>query len=685
MHSAIVFLRVVIYRYCAQKNRSEEAMIARFIRILIFLLISLAPLSLFAQMPVGGAGIPSGWDADMPLRSVEKQIWHIFGKVRDLRGEPLRAASVRVDLGSGTLYVKRLTTDAQGNFRTEYTLDGKQFKQLSVNLNVEREGYLSAHEFVNFGESGKTWEIDVAMRESTASSEDLGQESLVKELGPKLRASLEGGITRASERKELARGTEELFDRQNPVKATENLDQMVKKYPDCADCRMLLGLARLEAGGLNGAAREFSEVVKEADAKGNNLERARLNLIFGVLEDWKGEYNKAAGFLMQAKAQAPGDPLILRELGRTLIFQNNWEAADEYLGQALRAGATKDTMLLRVHALLEEGDARAAEAQLKDYMGDRPLKDFPLPVHSLYTQIQARRKLESSARVASVLSQPPDALAHAMPELRGIQPAANQDELPMILAKTGEDVRSFFQNMSNTMSEEQVRETRLGKKGETKDLLEEKFQYLLLTTPQKWGVDLEEYRTDKNGDRTAPKGLSEGLMLTSGFVSASLMFHPAYQAGATFRLLGRQDVGGHHCHVVAFAQKPEKPKMIEGFNTDQETVMVLLQGVAWIDQDTYKLIRLRSDLLTPQPRIRLERQTTQITYEPVQFKQLAMAMWLPSAVDVTVLWRGRTFRNSHTYSRFKLFNTEVKEKIQKLEPAAPTPPLETPAGPGNRR
>jgi tetratricopeptide (TPR) repeat protein len=618
------------------------------------------------------------------IRNIEKHRWHIFGQVTDFRGEPIRGAKVHIDLGHGMTYYRDVQADVQGRFTTQYELEYTTFKTITAKLSVAREGYHPAREIVDFGNGDKTWEIKITMREDTGGSEDLEEASLVKGLGEKLRASLAGDTTLASERKQLARGGEELLDRQDPIMAVEALDHVVKKYPDCTDCRMLLGLARLDAGGLNGAAREFSEAVKSAEAKGNNLQRARLNLIFGVLEDWKGEYDKAAGFLMQAKDLVPDDPFILRELGRTLIFQNNWEAADEYLGQAIRAGASKETMLLRAHALLEEGDARAAAAQLKDYMGDRPAKDFPLPVHSLYTQIQARLKLESSSRVASVLNQPPDVMAAAIPELRGMKAAANQDELPAILAKTGEDVQAFFQNISNTISQENVREARLGKKGETKDLMEERFQYLLLTRPEKWGVGLEEYRTDKNGDRTASKSLSAGFMLTSGFVSASLMFHPSYQSGATYRLLGRQVVAGHQCHVVAFAQRPEKAKMVEGFNTEQESVLVLLQGVAWIDSETYKVIRLRSDLLAPQPRIRLERQTTEITYQPVQFKQLAMAMWLPSAVDVTVQWKGRTFRNSHTYSRFKLFNTEVKEKIQKVEPAAPAPPEQTPAGPGGR-
>jgi hypothetical protein len=314
-------------------------------------------------------------------------------------------------------------------------------------------------------------------------------------------------------------------------------------------------------------------------------------------------------------------------------------------------------------------------------MGDRPAKDFPLPVRSLRTQILARLKLESSTRVSSVVNQPVDTLVAAIPELQGMEPAANQDELAMILARTGADVQAFFQNFPNTVSEEQVREERLGKNGETRGSLDEKFQYLLLAKPEKWGLGLEELRADEHGGRTASKGLNAGLMLTSGFATASLLLHPSYQSGATFRLLGKQVLAGHQCYAVAFAQIPAKAQMIERFDANKETVLVLFQGMAWIDTATYKIVRLRSDLLAPQPKIRLQRQTTEITYLPVQFKQIAAAMWLPSEVAVTVEWGGRTFRNSHTYSRFRVFNIEMKDRPHAVEP---TPPVEMPAGPGAR-
>ena len=160
------------------------------------------------------------------------------------------------------------------------------------------------------------------------------------------------------------------------------------------------------------------------------------------------------------------------------------------------------------------------------------------------------------------------------------------------------------------------------------------------------------------------------MMVTSGFASASLLFYPEYQAGATFRYLGQQSSNGRMCHVVAFAQTPAKAQMVERFNTDDGSVLVLFQGLAWIGADNFKIMRLRTDLLQPQTKIRLQRQTTEITYDPVQFKQVASALWLPSEVAVTLQWAGKTFHNEHKYSDFRLFNTQTQEKIHEVPNAA---------------
>jgi hypothetical protein len=391
-------------------------------------------------------------------------------------------------------------------------------------------------------------------------------------------------------------------------------------------------------------------------------------LTLAALENWKGQYAKAAGFLMQAKDLDPKNAFVLQELGRTLIFQENWESADDYLKKALDAGAPKQALLLRARAMLEEGDALRADALMREYVGSASLKSFPLPVRALYAQVQARKSLQSFAEERSVVSEPLPALLKDVPELTGLVPASSQAQLASILQKAGENVRAFFGNFQNTVSLEEIHEERLGRDGKVKDSLDERFQYLLLSHPEEQRLGLEEFRTDFRGDRKAPTGLSSGLMVSTGFATACLLFHPAYQAGSTFRYLGQQRLGTRLCHVVAFAQNPERAQMVERFNADGGPILVLLQGLAWIDAESYRMTRLRTDLLKPQPKIRLERQTAEITYSPVRFKQSALEMWLPTQVALTVEWRGKTYRNLHRYSDFRLFSTETRENVHPASP-----------------
>jgi hypothetical protein len=629
----------------------------RYASAIILFIALFAPGRLWSQTP----GDPYILD-QAHIQTVEKGTWKVFGKVTDLKGQAVRGASVVADIGLGSKYKRQLTTDVQGRFESQYELLATSVKSLDVRLIVRAPGYHDAFEFVDFGAGGKTWEIDVTLRPEKESADELSVESLVETLAPPLRESLQQDPTLASSRKDLERGGA-AFMANDTAAAIPSLQKVVAGHPDCGRCRTFLGLAMLEAGNWNSAGRQFVAADKLAESTGANADKAESLLIVGEMENWKGEYDKAAGFLMQAKDLDPKNALILQELGRTLIFQKNWEAADQYLAEAARAGAPKEALLLRIHALLEEGDPEAASEAMKTYLGGADLKTFPLRVRSLHAQIEARLSMRDYAKVDSVVTEPLPSLVTATPELKGLEPAPSQAELKGILEKTGEGVRSFFGTFQNTASLEEIREERLAKDGKAKDVLNEKFQYLLLARPEKWGLGLEEFRTNSHGDRTAPTGLGSGLMVTSGFASASLLFHPQYQSGAAFRYLGRQTVDGHDCHVIAFAQDPKKAQMVERFNTSDASVLVLFQGLAWIDAGSYEIVRLRTDLLTPPSRIRLQRQTTEITYNPVQFKQAASALWLPSQVAVTLQWAGKTYRNTHRYSGFRLFNTETQEKI----------------------
>ncbi len=630
-----------------------------------FLLMILLPLTAWAQVP---EGIGDLRDILHPLVTYN---WVVYGRATDLRGTPLGGVTVTVDAGIGIGSARVLKTNLQGEFHTEFVLDASVHRRLTIKVVATKSGYATARETAEFGGADKTRGIALVLRELTPNPDLVSMEMLVETLGPRLQqdATKVAGVEGARKAKDFDRGCEELIDRDDAVRAVPLLSEASKRAPSCVECRLLLTLALFESGSWAGASKQLDEAVKLNDAAATK--RPEADLIAGVLETWRGETSGAESFFAKALEVDPENVVALQEMGRILVSQKNWEAALLYLERALRAGAGREVRLLRVQALLGVGDVAEARGEMEKYTGGRKPKTLPHGARSLYARVQEQVSLERYASSRSVLAESPQDLLKAMPELEGIRMAPNQDDLKGILEKAGEGVESFFNNLPNTVSLERVHEERLGKNGKVERSVNQEFQYLLLAQPGKWGVGTEEHRTTAQGANTALHGLDEGLMLTAGFASVPILFHPLYQDGAGFRYLGLQTVNGKDLHVVAFAQKPQTARTNERFSTRDGSALILVQGVAWIDPVSFQIVRVRTDLLAPQPKIRLRRQTTEISFREVSFKEVAASVWLPQEVSVTVDLRGRIYRNLHRYSDFKLFNVATKEKRKAV--AIPSP------------
>jgi hypothetical protein len=76
-----------------------------------------------------------------------------------------------------------------------------------------------------------------------------------------------------------------------------------------------------------------------------------------------------------------------------------------------------------------------------------------------------------------------------------------------------------------------------------------------------------------------------------------------------------------------------------------------------VDQDSFQIIRIRTDLLAPCNDIGLTRQTTDLTLSEVKLPNLATPLWLLSDVKV---FKGQTFRNEHRYADYQHFGVSIK-------------------------
>ena len=265
-----------------------------------------------------------------------------------------------------------------------------------------------------------------------------------------------------------------------------------------------------------------------------------------------------------------------------------------------------------------------------------------------------------------------------VPELKGLKPAANQEELAALLDKIGARTLDIARNTPNLISRETVVESRQGEREIQRD-----YDYLILARVNDKVVGLDEFRVDlKSGDkfqtdeaakkesttRTDLERASHDLTrsqsgrppASQGFATSWVHFYPLNRSQAKFRYLGEEKVDGRRTHVVAFAQKPEvvvSPAIVQ---YQGKLVPMFLQGVAWVDPSDFRILRLRTDLLVPVPEVSLHRLTADIHFGLTRIEKVSSPISLPREVTVISEIGGSSLRETHKYSGYRLFRAQSK-------------------------
>lgn len=266
-------------------------------------------------------------------------------------------------------------------------------------------------------------------------------------------------------------------------------------------------------------------------------------------------------------------------------------------------------------------------------------------------------------------------LIKRIPELKHLDPARGQADLPVILQKTGERVDDFFRHITDLTAREEISLLRFRQELPTSrpELTSERVRdsYLILRHGGKNRSEIVEYRTDAKGDRYDQTLVKRGYIVTSGFALDCNYFATGFQGESTFRYLGEQQLGSQETYVVGFAQQPAKATLtIRMRGRSGEPAHMLVQGIAWIDKSNYQIVRLRTDLLAPRWDVGLNQQTTEVTLNRVQLADIASPLWLPSSVKVFVEFTTHngdvdefyevSYRNEHRYTDYQRYRVATK-------------------------
>lgn len=253
------------------------------------------------------------------------------------------------------------------------------------------------------------------------------------------------------------------------------------------------------------------------------------------------------------------------------------------------------------------------------------------------------------------LDDPIRQLINDIHDLHGLDPAPDQQMLEEILRKTADKTLDLLRKMPNVISQESV-VTEVEPRGPT---YRQQFEYLVLRHDANGEVSLDEYRTGKQQKSAVP--------LSQGSVNAWVLFHPGNLGESRFRLLGRQRMDGHATFVLGFAQIPEKVKFPAHVNFLDASIPVLFQGIAWIDESDFRIVRLRTDLLAPRPDIFLTTLTSDVRFFEVRIlvQDAKVALWMPQKAAITWDFKSQEVHQLHTYSTFKMYRS--KARIRTIE------------------
>jgi hypothetical protein len=272
-------------------------------------------------------------------------------------------------------------------------------------------------------------------------------------------------------------------------------------------------------------------------------------------------------------------------------------------------------------------------------------------------------EIELYQRAQTLLNWTPRQI-HDSPFLHKLQPTGSQDPLPMVLDRVGQTGTLLFHDFPQVACDEEVisevmrdyRGPRQGTPLYPPQL--RKFRYIVAPRPLGDVPGFEEYRTDLKGNPLDASSLRDLFMITSGFVFTGLYLSTPNQPDSNFRHFGIQAVRNRECHVVGFAQNPERVHGVGRFVDQGKTVALLVQGLAWIDSETFQILRVITWLLAPRMDIGLSSETSTVDFFPVQPSGSERVLWLPRDVTVEGVYRGVRFLNTHHYSNFKLFRVE---------------------------
>jgi hypothetical protein len=280
-------------------------------------------------------------------------------------------------------------------------------------------------------------------------------------------------------------------------------------------------------------------------------------------------------------------------------------------------------------------------------------------------EVQANRAPAAlgEARRTTVMRTGDDPIMNALSLMMLALAASDSPSTPPledILARTAVSVERFWDQFSAVNCTEAVTQEKIGDKGKIIYRRESLFDYLILMSLQGDDLNVEESRILQN---EAGKPSNLPLLLTSGFSTLMLIFHPYYQGSFEFQRL-EDDVTGPRRLRLYFRHVPGT-RTTSALRLRDKDYPLDLEGIAWIVPDTWTVKQIEAHLESPLDDLNLRSLRTVVKYGPQYFQSGGGSQWLPEEASIDVETARQRWRNVHTFKDYRRFSVRSESVIAK--------------------
>jgi hypothetical protein len=238
--------------------------------------------------------------------------------------------------------------------------------------------------------------------------------------------------------------------------------------------------------------------------------------------------------------------------------------------------------------------------------------------------------------------------------------SAGPADLTDLLGRTSTQVAGFLDQFSDVKCTEQVQQEKLGKDGKVELKEESSYDYLVILSNTGGDLSLDESRLAVH--QAKPDKKNTPMLVSNGFATLFLVFHPYYASSFKFALAGEAVMEGRTLVKVSFQHVPGSRSPAALALRGREYPLEL-SGVAWIDSQTGTITRIEAGIDNTLEDVGLRSLQSEVEFAPAPFRDMKEPYWFPTVARVEVETPRQHWRNTHRFTDYKRFSVSTEEQV----------------------